>query len=173
MRGFFNAMIAKSDFARGRGGIASSHAQGYNHVMAEYTKEKTPEEEIRELEKKLEAKKQELAEKGMAAAPEKEVFREVLKTHIEEARVSPREAAPPLAGGTPTGGTQPQKTDDRQKEERARKLAALIEFALAKTIRGAVGAAESESPYLLDELHDHLVDEYYEKLVALRKIDTQ
>lgn len=134
----------------------------------------SPEEEIRELEKKLEAKKQELAEKGMAAAPEKEVFREVLKTHIEEARVSGREVAPPLTGGiTPTGGTQPQKTDDRQKEERARKLAALIELALTKTIRGAVGAAESESPYLLDELHDHLVDEYYEKLVALRKIATQ
>jgi len=46
----------------------------------------------------------------------------------------------------------------------------LVEVALTRTIHEAVKVAESATPYLLDELHDHLVDDYYEKLVALRKI---
>ena len=55
-------------------------------------------------------------------------------------------------------------------EELEKQVRELVAIALQRSIQHAVKAAERETPYLLDELHDHLVDDYYEKLVALRKI---
>jgi len=108
--------------------------------MAEDIKKESrgsPEEEIRELEMKLEEKKRELREGGASLPEEKELFRGVLREHGEE------------------------------QEEEIRRL---VEVALTKGIREAVKIAQAESPYILDELHDHLVDDYYDKLVALRMI---
>lgn len=47
----------------------------------------------------------------------------------------------------------------------------LVAQALSGSIADAVEKAYRENPYLLDALHDRLVDEYYDKLLALRKID--
>lgn len=133
----------------------------------------SPEEEIRELEQKLEEKKRQLAGEVPAAPEEKEIFREVLREHIEEVRA--RESAPgvsqPSAGGGLPSDTA-QKNGDAQQTQATREgeVRALIEIALGRSIEQAVRSAEAMTPYLLDELHDHLVDDYYDKLVALRKL---
>ena len=135
----------------------------------------SPEQEIRELERKLEEKKQALAETQKEVPQEKEVFREVLREHIEDVRPSHTQQAT----DTDTTSQIPaalsdnskKKSDDTaQTQAREEKLRALIELALSRTIEDAVRAAEKSTPYLLDELHDHLVDDYYDKLVALRKL---
>ncbi|MBI4137712.1 MAG: hypothetical protein HY472_00500 [Candidatus Sungbacteria bacterium] len=137
----------------------------------------SPEDEIRELERKLEEKKRALASGGEAAPPEKEVFREVLRERVEDLRARAQSTASvPASDQTSqigSGATDDQKkrTDDLKKEERRKEqIKALIELALKKTIEEAVRAAQRATPYLLDELHDHLVDDYYDKLVSLRKI---
>lgn len=145
--------------------------------MAEDSKEKggvSAEEEIRELEQRLEEKKRELAEKGEGLPEEKEILREILRKRVEE-------AMPPAPGEvpiTPVAGVPHKLTDDlkkkaeelKKKEAREEQVRALIELALTRSISDAVKVAGSATPYLLDELHDHLVDDYYEKLLQLRKI---
>ncbi|MEK7541425.1 MAG: hypothetical protein AAB533_01095 [Patescibacteria group bacterium] len=121
------------------------------------------EEEIRTLERRLEEKKRELAERGSTVPPEKEVIREVVREHIESvvpARVPPVSHAAPVA---PSGASPSAAHDDAVQN--------LVAQALSGTIADAVDTAYRESPYLLDALHDRLVDEYYDKLLALRKID--
>ena len=131
----------------------------------------TPEEEIRMLERELERKKQELTERGVPNVEEKEVFREVLREHIDTMRPPlppmPASPTPPISHIPSSDPT----TDYVQKLEAYEdKLRALIERALTGTIEDAVRHAQASMPYLLDELHDHLVDDYYDKLLALKKI---
>lgn len=134
----------------------------------------SPEEEIRELERRLEEKKQELAGRGEAVGEggEKEVFKEVLREHIEGI-ISEKSAVPAGVPGvihrftTTKGRTARQIQDEEEREEKARML---VEIALTKGIHAAARTAQKESSYMLDELHDHLIDDYYDKLIALRKI---
>ncbi len=132
------------------------------------------EEEILELERKLEEKKRELAESGAASAEEKEVFREVLREHVEEARPQAPAEAPSVSAPSVThvlADDLKKKVDEvKKKELREEQVRELIEFALTRTIQDAVKVAERATPWLLDELHDHLADDYYEKLVQLRKL---
>lgn len=126
----------------------------------------SPEDEIRALEQKLEAKKKELSERGVDLPHEKEMFREVLREHVEEIK-NPSSAYPV----PPPSDDVAKKADDKLKqEEREEVIRALIELALTSTIEKAVRQAEAQTPYILDELHDHLIDDYYDKLIALRKI---
>ncbi|TSC76713.1 MAG: hypothetical protein G01um101433_714 [Parcubacteria group bacterium Gr01-1014_33] len=136
----------------------------------------SPEEEIRHLERRLEEKKREFAETRQPAPQEKEILREVLKEHIEVAKpaFSPTEphasyTPPPISQSAGTTA-QKKKADDSAKEQREEAVRKLIELALSRTIFDAVIAAQKSTPYLLDELHDHLVDDYYDKLLALRKL---
>lgn len=135
-------------------------------------KEMSPEEELKELERKLEEKKREVAERGGAEPEEKELFREVLKKHIEEAkpRGSGASLSVPPAKPSITDDLKKKADDIKKQEERKEQVKALIEIALTRTIVEAVKTAEASSPYLLDELHDYLVDDYYDKLIALRKL---
>lgn len=147
----------------------------YNESMAEETKKPeaiSPEAEIKELERKLEQKKRELSEKETAPPAEKEIFREVLREHIEEKKSVPQgqPVFSPSGRNQTAADLKKKQDDDLQKEEREEQIKGLIEVALTKTIAEAVKAAEGASPYLLDELHDRLVDDYYDKLLALRKL---
>ena len=141
--------------------------------MAEETKKPeviSPEAEIKELERRLEQKKRELAEKEVVIPAEKEIFREVLREHVKETRISvPGDFKVPVAS-IPADDQKKKIDDTAQKEALAEHVKGLIEIALTKTIAEAVKAAEAQSPYLLDELHDHLVDDYYDKLIVLRKL---
>ena len=125
---------------------------------------RSAQEEIRELERKLEEKKRALAGEGQPVAPEKEVFREVLREHIET--VAPA-ALPPISHIPPALAPPVAPTSASAQED---ELAALVEIALGRTIEEAVKIAQANSPYLMDALHDRLVDQYYEKLIALRKL---
>lgn len=140
----------------------------------------TPEEEIRVLEQKLAEKKREHAVTAGGASSgedarlkevgEKAIFREVVAEHIAESRASVSEglvaSAPPAGGGARSTVADPSAGAAREQ-----KLAALVEYALTHTIEAAVNRAEKETPYLIDELHDRLADQYYEKLVQLRKLE--
>ena len=127
------------------------------------------EEEIQELERRLEEKKRSLAESGEEAVPEKEAFREVLKEHIDTVRTTPSEKAT-----LPASSSRATQSDDdvvRLKDDLKEDVRVLIEIAMTKSVEEAVRAAErAGNPYLLDELHDHLIDDYYDKLISLRKI---
>lgn len=123
------------------------------------------EQEIKALEQRLEEKKRALAEQGTggAARTEKEIFREVVRERMQA--ILPQTAPPishvPLAS-PPATGTAPAHDDAVQ---------GLVAQALSGNIADAVEKAYRESPYLMDALHDRLADEYYDKLLALRKID--
>ena len=133
----------------------------------------SPEEEVRRLEQMLEEKKRELAGRAENVPEEKEIFREVLRGHIEEVRKSPSEGASvvmPSVSHLLTDDLGMKAVALQKEEEREKQVRVLIEIALTKSIQAAVKVAQSATPYLLDELHDHLVDDYYDKLVALRKV---
>ena len=139
-------------------------------TAADFQQEKSQnaEEEIRALERTLEEKKRVLAEARKEIPPEKELLREALRERIEAVRPSTSPALPsPVPFGAGGAVTPQQVPQGHVQEEEVR---ALIDIALTRSIEDAVKAAQEKSPYLLDELHDHLVDEYYDKLVALRKI---
>jgi sugar-specific transcriptional regulator TrmB len=143
--------------------------------MAEETKKPeavSPEAEIKELERKLEQKKRELAEKETVLPEEKEIFREVLREHIKETRTSVSDDFKTPATAAPPDNHKKKIDDAAQKEVLEQQVRGLIEVALTKTIAEAVKIAEALSPYLLDELHDRLVDDYYDKLLALRKLES-
>ena len=138
------------------------------------TKNISPEEEIKNLEQQLEAKKRELAVAGAPAKEEKEVFREVLKEHIETLRPSapPADTTIPSAPLPSIPAPAPQDAAAEVKKDEANETTVrmLVEKAMTGTIEDAVKEAQKISPYMLDELHDHLVDDMYDKLVVLRKI---
>ncbi len=133
----------------------------------------SPEDEIRELERKLAEKKRAFADKQEREPEEKELLREVLREHIEQLPKPPPSQQPQkITSQTKPADDQKEKADDRAgKQARDEHIRALIEIALTKTISDAVNLARAQTPYLLDELHDHLVDDYYEKLVQLRKLE--
>lgn len=134
--------------------------------------EASPEDEIRELERQLEAKKQELAGKQAELPEEKEVLREILQRQVEEARAGGEESdtTAPAVTHVLTDDLKKQTDEVKKKENREEQIKHLVETALTRSIKDAVKVAQKASPYLLDELHDHLVDDYYDKLLALRKI---
>ena len=149
----------------------------------------SPEKEIKELERRLEQKKRELAAgaaapaegasaEGMPAekSPEdKELLRDVLRERIGEHQPvsAPAPSEPglvPQLSRTPASGAPAKTDDDKISATREEELKSLVDFALSRGISGAIEKARTESPYLLDALHDRLTDEYYEKMLALGKI---
>ncbi len=135
---------------------------------------KSLEEEIRLLEEKLAARKTEGAPRE-----EKEVFREVLREHVEDAKDAvarkplsekPDVSSIPGASLHDYAAQITQKKDETE-DEHKQQVDALVEIALTKGVLEAVNVARHlENPHLLDDFHDALVDEYYEKLVQAREI---
>lgn len=132
------------------------------------------EEEIRLLEQKLEEKKKELREQKEQMPEEKDLFREILREHIARTRTSSSGQVTDqqqTAVSKPVSDQVKKNAEDLEKiKEWEKQVEHLVKLALQGSVSQAVRAAEQATPYLLDELHDHLVDDYYEKLVALRKI---
>jgi hypothetical protein len=120
-------------------------------------------QEIAELEAKLAAKKQELMRSGVES-PEKAVFKQVVREHVTAGEqpkvVIPTTAAP--AKAAPVRKTTPE-------EERQVNL--LIAHAFTKGLAAAISEArKTNDAYFIDLLHDRLADEYYQKLLATRKV---
>ncbi|TSC71456.1 MAG: hypothetical protein G01um101470_595 [Parcubacteria group bacterium Gr01-1014_70] len=134
------------------------------------------EEEIHALEEKLKERK------ALEQREEKEVFRDVLREHVESAKESVHahdgeEEAAPVGGDVQSA--QPfdytahakQKADEIREKDHAEQTEALVGIALTKGILAAVRVARHlNNPHLLDDFHDMLVDEYYEKLIEARKL---
>lgn len=139
--------------------------------MAEDTQREYPSafrEELKSLEGKLEERKETLRQEGAPMPEEKEIFRDVLKEHIEQTKPS---ASASLAPPVPLADDLKKKADDIKKREREEEqVRDIVEVALTRSIKDALRVAESATPWLLDELHDHLADGYYEKLLALKKV---
>lgn len=130
--------------------------------------EKTPKvhEEIIELEKKLAEKKRELREKEGVEKHEKEIIKEIIREKIEQ---------PETFGPKPSMAPLPQvakKAKEIEEEPRERQIQLLVDLAFEKGVSHAIDVARSlNSPYLLDEFHDTLVDELYNKLVEQGKLE--
>ena len=141
--------------------------------MPEQESAQTLEEEIHALEEKLAARK-------MEGKEEKEVFRDVLREHVESTKEIVEQEMPvdasvsvnvPSAPAFDYTAQAKQKADDLREKGHREQVEALVEIALTKGILAAVGVARHlDNPHLLDDFHDMLVDEYYEKLIQARKI---
>ena len=132
------------------------------------------EAELLALERKLAERRQQLQGEGAPEVNEKELLREVLKKHIEELRSiqpapTPQSPTTPLPQ-PPVAPLSAVPTNAPVDDARNETLRELVGIALTKSVSDAVARAAETSPYLLDELHDHLVDDYYDKLIQLKKI---
>ena len=141
--------------------------------MVELQEKISPEEEIKKLEQQLEQKKRALTEMGSSVSEEKELFREVIKEHIESLGAALPQAPISLQPSASVGAVpipESPKITAKQQEVNEANVRMLVETALTGTIEDAVKKAQELGPYILKELHNHLVDDLYDKLVALRKI---
>ena len=131
------------------------------------------ETEIQALQQKLEEKKRALQMESENALHEKDVFREVLKEHIEQVPEdidiqNKSGIKMPIPSPVPAG-----QANDKDVSEHADVVEALVHIAFRDGILKAVQAArETQSPYVVDALHDKLVDEYYDKLLAARQVES-
>lgn len=140
-----------------------------NMIISHRKIEETPhlQREIAELEKKLEEKKKALIEKGEAEKHEKELIKEIIKEKVE---------TPPSPKITPVAPSVSQKVvaktvKELKGEERGRQIQLLINLVLEKGVIHATEVAKKlDSPYILDEFHDTLVDELYNYLVKQGKL---
>lgn len=113
-----------------------------------------------ELMRRFEEKKRLLEATGVR--PEsKEIFRETFREHIAEGKLFVRAVEPRSVSEKRHVGAA--AADDQE-------LQSLINLALEKGVFAAIKKAEAETPYLIDALHDTLVDHYFEKLVAAGKL---
>jgi len=126
-------------------------------------------EDIKWLESQLEAKKKELAGTGLEEKEEREMVKDVLRESISGA---PSLDGPPvLQNDTSAASDDDLKKTELTEKEHAKVIEKLIEIAFAKSLAVAIKAARSlKNAHLLDEFHDTLADQYYEKLKAARKL---
>lgn len=122
-------------------------------------------QEIAELEAKLQEKKMQMERAG-SPAPEKNIFKEVVRDHAfaKEATTAPSATVTTTTAAPTTSTRLPTAAE----EEAVTKH---IAQAFIKGIPAAVREARSSgNPFLIDLLHDRLADEYYQKLLAARKV---
>ena len=121
--------------------------------------------DIKWLEQQLEAKKKELAEKPREQKEEKEIVKEI----IREAPTAP--APPPSLRGVSSDDNANKTAQDLKEKEHEEIINELVKLAFSKDLLSALKAAESlKNPHLLDEFHDILADQYYQKLLDARKL---
>ena len=113
-----------------------------------------------ELMRRFEEKKRLLETTGVK--PEsKEIFKEAFREHVAEQMPSVLIVEPrPVSEKRPAGAIA---ADDQE-------LQSLVNLALEKGVFAAIKKAEAETPYLIDALHDTLVDHYFEKLVLAGRL---
>lgn len=132
--------------------------------MVEESKNNIREQEIKELEQLLEEKKKALVERG-EEKEHKEIFKEVFQEKYRQIAGAP--VPPPAAPGVAPATLEKPPIVSKEKET---ELQSLIQAAFSDGLVAAVNRAKAASPWLLDELHDRLSDEYYEKLVQVGEI---
>jgi len=129
--------------------------------------ERSPHQEIAELERLLAEKKQALAAEG-GATPEREIFRETFRERYGEI-LAPKTVSP-LPPQTLPPDELAVHVRELHAKEREDQLEALVEIAFTKGVAAAAGVARHATPWLMDELHDRLQDRYYDRLIQLRQL---
>lgn len=115
-------------------------------------------QEIVEMRKQLAEKKMELRQEAPAEAPTEG------KSGAEIAESAPTPAG--VIASQPSIQTAPTDIDNQVKN--------LCELAFQKGVGEAIKAAqELNNPYVLDELHDALVDNLYDRLIGEKKIEKE
>lgn len=123
--------------------------------------------EIKELEGRLEAKKQQL---GAESRPEKEIFKEVLRERFTESAQPVQHTQNSVSVPAPVVPA-PKKDDSAQAVKREAEVEQLLRTAFEKNPQEAIEeAGRLGGEYLVDELHDRLADQYYQKLLEFRKV---
>ena len=143
------------------------------------------EKEISKLEKELSEEKKALSEEKRTEAKEKlkEIYQsELKKEKTEQSESKETEGFKKEYFGAGTGAAAPpaktkiqkQVSDDTgkiKKMDQKNQVKALIKLVFAKNLAYAVKVARNlDSPYVLDEFHDTLVDEYYKEMVEKKKL---
>ena len=122
-------------------------------------------EDIKWLESQLESKKKELAEGSIEQGQEREIVKEVIKETTTE---KPSMSAP--VSKLSEDGANKSALEKKEKEH-GEVIQNLVEIAFSKNLLSALKVAESlNNPHILDEFHDILADEYYQKLLDARKL---
>lgn len=121
-----------------------------------------PEEILKNFEqKRAEALKVlESKEAGLSPEKQKEILKDVVSEKIQT--IQPSRVNQQVA----------QKIQELQEQPKERQIQILTEMAFEKGIVYAVEIAKNlDNPYLLDEFHDVLVDQLYNKLVEEGKLE--
>ena len=121
-----------------------------------------PEEILKNFEKKrAEALKVlESKEAGLSLEKQKEILKDVVSEKIQT--IQPSRVNQQVA----------QKIQELQEQPKERQIQILTEMAFEKGVVYAVEIAKNlDNPYLLDEFHDVLVDQLYNKLVEEGKLE--
>lgn len=141
--------------------------------MIETGNKSSLESEIQALQQKLEEKKRVLQKESENVGNEKDIFREVLKDHVKQAPEDiDIQNKPGIKMPVPAPASSGQ-ANKKDVSEHADVVDALVRIAFRDGILKAVQAArETQSPHVVDALHDKLVDEYYDKLLAARQIES-
>lgn len=122
---------------------------------------------VEKIYKKFEKKRAEVLrqpeekEKEFTPEREKEILKETVSEEVQKAQ--------PVSSSQKK--TVKQSTQQIKSQPQQRQVKLLTDLAFEKGISHAVEVAKRlESPYLLDEFHDALVDELYNKLVQEGKL---
>lgn len=134
------------------------------------------EKEIAILEQKLAEKKASLGK--VENFSEKEFVKETIKERMAETPVFsvPQKTAASTAKGTkatptPLVATGKVTAQDLRQLSKEKQLDILVGVAMTQSIPESVSLAQAtDNPYILDELHDVLVDKFYSELVKRGKI---
>src|SRR3989338_4969211 len=121
-------------------------------------------EDIKWLEGQLEAKKRELAGAG-AETKELENTKDVIKD-------APQAPTPPPASHASLSDDDTKKRAGELEEKKHHEIRdELVAIAFSKNLASALKVAESfKNPHIIDEFHDTLADQYYQKLQDARKL---
>ncbi len=137
--------------------------------------------EIADLEAQLAEKKRALEASRTPTTPEvqeKDLLGSLLKERIQGIEklvpeiagptLSPQQTDQPVVSQVGPLSVTPQ-TRELQEKAHEQQIEVLVGVAMAKGIPQAVELARQlNNPHILDDFHDALLDEYYEKLVAAR-----
>ncbi|OGF67099.1 hypothetical protein A3I27_03950 [Candidatus Giovannonibacteria bacterium RIFCSPLOWO2_02_FULL_43_11b] len=122
-------------------------------------------EDIKWLEGQLEAKKRELEGAGAETKEELEIIKDVIK----EAPQAP--TPPPASHASLSDDDTKKKAGELEEKKHHEIIDELVAIAFSKNLASALKVAESfKNPHIIDEFHDTLADQYYQKLQDARKL---
>lgn len=117
--------------------------------------------ELEVLKERIEKLESQLKREGPLPEEKEKRIKQEIKTHIREVQLTPSFA--------PSVATR-DEAEEIAKFEPSQQVGALLSLVFAKGLPKAISVAKAiNSPAVLDEFHDTLVDRYYQELIE-RKI---